>query len=215
MRRFGGKALAAAVISVLGASWPAHARWATQELILNPGWNAVFFEVQPDPNRTESVFRDVPVKSVWAWNERFAFVQYVRDPSTLLPEQPEWLTYYPAGSTNAFLSNLFAIQGGKAYLIELDGDQPVTPTFAGELILRKPEWLSDSFNLVGFHLDPAKTSTFGEFFGPSPAHDGKAMYRLNEGGRVGAGRGSYLRGDESRNSLLGVLRGPIELRGAA
>jgi hypothetical protein len=44
------------------------------------------------------------------------------------------------------------------------------------------EWLPNSFNLVGFHLDPADPPTFGSFFDPSPAHRNQAIYRLNQSG---------------------------------
>ncbi len=217
MTSFREKALLVALSSVLLASWPAYATWSTQEITLNPGWNAVFVELQPENNRTESVFSGVPVKSVWAWNERFSSVQYVRDPNTLVPEQPEWLTFYPASSPNGFLTNLFAIQGGKAYLVEMDGDQPVTITLEGQLMLREPVWLSNSFNLVGFHLDSQNATTFADYFAPSSAHAGKDMYTLNAVGewvkivnpasepmRRGAAYWVYCEGQSSYGGPLGV-----------
>src|SRR5215472_14471432 len=96
----------------------ASAQWATQTLSLRAGWTAVFLEVQPNPADCDTVFSGLPVESVWAWNSRFSTVQYISDPNSLLPGQPDWLTWVPAGSTNRVSANLFNLQGGRAYLIK-------------------------------------------------------------------------------------------------
>ncbi len=161
---------------------PADAQWARQVIPLRPGWNAVFFEVQPAPNSCEAVFKTAPVKSVWAWNERFSSAQYVRDPSTLVPEQPEWLVYFPSYSGKAFLTDLFAVHGGRAYLIELDGETPIDLELSGDVVLRETVWLANSFNLVGFNVDPSAPPTFKRFFAPTEAIDTDAVYRLSASG---------------------------------
>lgn len=160
----------------------AMAAWDQQTIVLNPGWNAVFFEVQPTKNLCADIFKDVPIKSVWAWNQRFSSVQYIRNPNELLPDQPEWLTYFPEDRREAFVTTLYAIHSGHAYLIELAGDSPVTLELHGRLIHRTPTWLSDSFNFAGFHIDPQHPPTFREFFEPSRAHNGQPVYRLNASG---------------------------------
>src|SRR5580765_2794861 len=71
------------------------AQWTTQTITLNPGWNAVFLEVQPANDDCDVVFQGVPVESVWAWNRRFSSVQFIQDASKLVPGQPDWLTYLP------------------------------------------------------------------------------------------------------------------------
>ena len=37
-------------------------QWATQQITLNPGWNAVYLEVQPEPDDCDAVFAAVPVE---------------------------------------------------------------------------------------------------------------------------------------------------------
>src|SRR5690349_2757716 len=56
---------------------PAMAAWNTQAVTLQPGWNAVFLEVQPEPDAVDQVFEGLPVRSVWMWNRRFSPVQFV------------------------------------------------------------------------------------------------------------------------------------------
>ena len=63
---------------LLGASaFPAHAYnescsggLCTQQFSLVTGWNAVWLEVQPDPDDSETVFSGLPLSSVWTWNPR-------------------------------------------------------------------------------------------------------------------------------------------------
>jgi hypothetical protein len=161
----------------------AQAEYVTQSITLQPGWNAVYFEIEPSLNDCETVFEGVPVKSVWAWNKRFTSVQYVRNPEDLLPEQPEWRTYFPSTSESTFLTDLYSVHAGETYLIDLAGDQPATLNLVGKAVLRKPRWNADSFNLVGFPIDSNSPPTFRSFFDPDPALAGQAIYRLGSDGQ--------------------------------
>jgi hypothetical protein len=161
----------------------AQAQWTQQTIHLHPGWNAVFFEVEPQSRDCDTVFRTIPVESVWAWNRRFTSVQFVQDPNTLLPDQPEWLAHFPPLSPHAFLTSLFILQGGRAYLVKLGGTQSVDLVISGRPKIRQIAWMSDSFNYVGFHVDTQSLPTFADFFAPSSAHAGQAIYRLGATGQ--------------------------------
>ena len=67
-------------------------QWTTQTIVLRPGWNAVYLEVQPEPRDCDSIFAKLPVESVWGWNRRFTTVQFIQDANQLLPGRPDWLT---------------------------------------------------------------------------------------------------------------------------
>jgi hypothetical protein len=141
------------------------AQWTNQTITLRPGWNAVFLEVQPAPGDCDTVFAGVPVESVWGWNRRFSSVQYVQDPNTLVPGQPNWLCYVPPGSTNRAVNNLLSLQGDHAYLVKLANNaSPVAWTVRGRASVRGIDWLSDSLNLVGFHVNSNSPPTFQSFF---------------------------------------------------
>jgi len=159
------------------------AQWVQQRITLNPGWNAVYLEVQPEPKDCEAVFAGLPIENVWAWNRRFSSVQFIQDASSLVPRQPEWLTYFPADSGEHMLANLFIVQGGHAYLIKLGGNKSVNWLVKGKPIVRSIDWVGDSFNLVGFRVDPNSPPTFSVFFAPSPAHTGQPVYRLGSTGK--------------------------------
>jgi hypothetical protein len=158
-------------------------QWTNQTITLRPGWNAVFLEVQPAPADCDTLFASIPVESVWAWNRRFSSVQYIQDPNTLVPGQPNWLCYVPPSSTNHTVNNLYVLQGDRAYLIKLASNAtPVAWTVRGRASVRGIDWLSDSLNLVGFHISSNSPPTFQSFFAASPAHVGQAINRLNAAG---------------------------------
>jgi hypothetical protein len=161
----------------------ARAEWAEQTITLNPGWNAVYLTVQPEPGQCEAVFSGVPVDSVWTWNKRFTPQQFVRDPENLTPEEEDWLTWFPESSYNAFLTSFYGLTGGKAYLIDYAGDSTRTLRLKGQAVIGGHEWLSDSFNLAGFDVDPENAPSFEKFFGPAPELRKKDMYRLGTDGR--------------------------------
>lgn len=163
---------------------PAMAEWGEQTLHLTPGWNAVYLEVQPEDNSCAAVFQDVPIESVWFWNRTFNPKQFVKDPNQLLPENPDWLTYFPVDSPKSFLTDLHAVFAGKAYLIEVGSSQPVELKLSGRVLIRETDWLPNALNLVGFHVDGATPPSFSSFFKGEKALDGQPIYRINAAGQA-------------------------------
>lgn len=161
----------------------ASADWATQSVTLHPGWNAVFVEVQPADNSCDNVFAGVPIKSLWKWNRKIQLKQFVKNPDELIPKSPDWLIYFPKHEARSFLSDLFAIQAGQPYLLELGGTEDVTLTLEGRVSTATPTWLPDSFNFVGFHLDPSVQPSFKDFLKYDPALAGQAVYRVTPDGK--------------------------------
>lgn len=153
----------------------------TQTFVLQPGWNSVFLEVRPEPNDAEAVFGGLPLASAWAWNPAGPKVEFVDDPTERLTPSPQWLGYFPRPRPESILTNMFAVQANRAYLIKIDGNQPVTWTVTGAPEVQNYRWAPDSFNLVGFPVDPQQQPTFGQFLAPSPAHVGQPIYRLVAG----------------------------------
>jgi len=171
------------VVCALLAALPARAEWGEQVLQLKPGWNAVFIEVQPEDNRCEAIFAGLPVKTVWYWNRETPMKQFIRDPNDLLPKPADWLLYYPEGEARDFLTDLFRITAGEPYLIEVGGSEPITLRLQGAVSAAQPRWVADSFNLTGFHVNPAKSTSFKEFVQFDPALAGQDVYKINAEGK--------------------------------
>ncbi len=150
----------------------------TQTFVLQPGWNSVFLEVRPEENDSESVFGGLPLASAWTWNPSGPKVEFIENPTEQVTPNPQWLGYFPRPRPESILTNLFSIQANRAYLLKIDGNVPVTWTVTGTPEVQNYRWAPDSFNLIGFPVDPQQQPTFGQFLAPSPAHVGQPIYRL-------------------------------------
>lgn len=169
--------LAFSFAGLLLLSVPASAQWITRTVVLQPGWNAVYLDVQPEPRASDRVFANVPVDVVWMWNRQLVSIQFIDRPDELIPDNPNWLAYMPAGHPSSSQSRLFTILGGHCYLIKLAGSKSELWTVIGTPLARPPEWIPDSLNFVG--LPPATaTPSFAAIFAASQAHATNPVYRL-------------------------------------
>jgi len=154
----------------------------TQTFTLQPGWNAIFLDVEPANPDPAAVFGSIPADSVWTWNGRQAGIDFVKDSTEVTIQRPGWLGFFPATTQYAFLSNLHAVRGNRAYLVKLGGSAPASLQVTGKPTVQPFGWVADSFNLVGFKADPAAPPTFTAFLSPSPAHIGQPVYTMTPAG---------------------------------
>ena len=191
----------------ISAACPSIAQTVNQTITLTPGWNAVYLEVESAKSDCGTVFRDIPVLSVWWWDPRTDTVEFIQDANTLVPEQQQWRVYFPPEYPESMLTNLYAIQGGMPYLIHLDGTETVQWTVTGRPCLPKIDWKIDSLNLVGFHLEEGNEPLFGDFFSASPAHDVQKIYIMNADGDWTPGNGPGHHFHETGRGVLDPLHG--------
>jgi hypothetical protein len=160
------------------------AQTINQNITLQPGWNAVWLEVEPEANQTNAVFENLPVSSVWTRLERTSSAEFIQSVSEAAFAKAGWQRWFPPSREESVLNNLFTVQANRAYLIKHSGDTPVVWNLTGRPSLRRPDWLPDSFTLRGAPVDPAAPPTFLDFFRHSPAHSTggtglQPIYRLN------------------------------------
>ncbi len=168
------------ILGVLAGPSGVQAQWLTQRFFLQPGWNAVYLEVQPEPVYCSQVFTNPAIESVWKWDRQFSTVQFTDDPSQLLPEDPHWLAWLPPANSNAFLGRLYALQGCQAYLVKVASNAAAfTLGIKGRAMLPAPEWYPESLNLLGFPVHTNTPPTFSEFFAFTPEVD-VTLGHLNE-----------------------------------
>jgi hypothetical protein len=190
-RRFPGLLPLTVLFGLLGGAAPvANAQTRTQTVALQPGWNVVWLEVQPEDPAPSAVFAGLPVASVWLRTERLEAAQFIQDQGEVPFNEPGWLVWLPPTHPGAeVLTTLFAVHGGRAYLIRLEGTSPVNWALTGRIQASPMVWVPDAFNLVGFPVEPEAPPTFGAFFAASAAHfetganRRQPMYRLNAAGQ--------------------------------
>lgn len=147
-----------------------------QTVQLLKGWNSIHLEVGPTNNHPGVVFTNAPVDIVATFFPSDRPVEFVQNPSTIRWNKDGWGVWYAPHRQDAFLSTLFALYGNRAYLVH--AEQDCTLNIEGKVSLELVHWKSDSFNHVGFSLDPQSPPTFQRFFAGSKAHRAMRIYRL-------------------------------------
>ena len=160
----------------------ARAGTVTQTIELQPGWNAIYVEVEPEVNAIEQVFAGIPLASVWRWIPDDRPVSFIQDPSEELMTIDGWYGYFPVDRPESILTNLYNINANKAYLVKLQGSSSRTLEITGRPALRSMAWRPDGFQLTGFHVEPGTGPTFANWFAGSEAHEGQSIYKLNDNG---------------------------------
>lgn len=147
-----------------------HSRLVTQSLLLIPGWNAIYLNVQPVSNRVEQIFADVPWTSVWMWRDRKNPVQFIEQMTEAAWNEPDWLVCFQTNRTESFQNNLFRLYVNQAYLVHVDGTNEVWVDIEGEPALDVKQWRADSYNLTGLPIEPGREPAAADYFRHSPAH---------------------------------------------
>jgi len=159
-------------------AFSASAQWVSQDIVLSPGWNAVYLEMQPTPSDCSAVFSNRAVESVWMWNRRFSTIEYEVDPNTLLPDDPHWMVWFPESNPEAFLSRLNGLNGSTAYLIKVPTNAaPYTLTIKGRAEIPYFDWFPHALNLVGLPVNPGQAPTFMDFFRHTSSIDTSQGYQ--------------------------------------
>lgn len=166
---------------VLAFSVTLHA--ATQTVTLKPGWNSVWLEIDADNAEPDAVFAGLPIDQVWCYLAPARAVQFIDDPAAGKWNVESWRSWRPAGHAEAFLNNLGTVLGGRAYLIKLSGTVNATLTLNGTPVVRALSWMADSFNFVGFPMDPATSGQLAtSFFSGISELQTSAKYKLTTAG---------------------------------
>jgi hypothetical protein len=170
-----------------GLTVPARAASAAdvvrQSVPLRRGWNAVHLKVDPLDPAPAAVFRGLPVEKVATFFPRRTPVEFIQDPASADWKQEGWSVWFADTQPEALLSDLYAIPGGQGYLVFASA--PATWEVEGRVVFRPTRWRADSYNFVGFAVDPVSPPTFAQWFAGSPAHQPSRrplIYRLDATG---------------------------------
>lgn len=180
-------AVAVAALS-LGAGLPAFAQspgaMTTQAIALRQGWNAVSIQLDPLLRDAGVVFTNLPVDRVATYFPTRTPVEFIQDPASQPWKQPGWRVWFAPSLSEAAVNDLYAVVGGQCYLIHATA--AATLNVVGTVIAPRVRWRADSFNFVGFPIDPANPPTFQAWFAGSSAHQSSArplFYTLDGSGR--------------------------------
>ncbi|TLD69066.1 hypothetical protein FEM03_19550 [Phragmitibacter flavus] len=167
-----------------------------QEITLEPGWNAVWLEVEPQkadgtPQSPAEVFQGVPEVAIVARylpaNARFEFIEDVSVDSL---GNDFWLKW--RRDTQVGGNTLGGMEGNTAYLIFNRSEAAVEMTLNGAVSFHRYDWQPNSFNFVGVSVGTL-APTFSEYFSPSGTHPLNQIYKLAAGKWVAVAAGERMR----------------------
>ncbi len=138
---------------------------SSQTFVLQPGWNAVFLELAPEPNDIAKALAGLPIACVFTH-----LGQADRAPRA----------YHPGSPAD---TDLYTLNANQAYLLKVNSLDPVPWTLSGRPAVRETTWVPDAVNELGLHVDPSNSPRFGQFLAPSPAHRALEASRLDPSGR--------------------------------
>lgn len=139
-----------------------------QSIALRAGWNAVSILVEPVNTAPAQVFAALPVDKVATYFPSRTPVEFVQDPASQPWKQKGWRAWFAPSLPESLVNDLYAINAGQCYLVHATA--PATLTVRGTVVYRRLKWRADSFNFVGFSVDPANPPTFQSWLAGSSAH---------------------------------------------
>ena len=145
------------------------ARAASQVVPLDPGWNFVSFQVEPDDSTIEQVLSRLNVVSVWYYDSLRAMNGMTES----------WLCYRP--DNPPFLNNLGEMHARNGYWIEMDA--PGTLIISGQIPATAITCHGgysgqNGWNAVGF-FSPSRTYTVGQILGEVPSDSYSRIWAYN------------------------------------
>ena len=147
----------------------------TQTVTLDPGWTAVWLEVDPD-DTPENVFSNSSITTVATFFPANGPVEFIDEPGTQAFNKDGWAVWYRNDTPGS--TSLERIHGNRAYLVETGSD--VTLQITGTVAFHVYDWVPDSYHLVGFCTEPGNEPSFSDFFTPAPAHTARPIYKMEE-----------------------------------
>ncbi len=151
----------------------------TETIKLNQGWNAVWLGVEPENNHPDQVFKGLPIDKVARFLQPVTSTQFISDPADAPWNEAGWGTWFAPSSEEAFLTNLHRIHGNTAYLIH--ATEAVNWQVTGTRKAKPYRWKLNTYNFIGFEVDPQNPPTYGDYFAGAEGKLGKQIYRLVAG----------------------------------
>src|SRR5687768_8508746 len=87
MKKLISSTLLKLALAIVASASTLGAPTVNQQILLRPGWNAIWLEVAPSDPSPGAVFNGVNIDSVWGWSTPVTTAEFVDDPAT-----PDWNT---------------------------------------------------------------------------------------------------------------------------
>jgi hypothetical protein len=158
----------------------------TQVIQLEKGWNAIYLEVTPKiETQNISTFvqstiaqnSTIPIEMITAYFPLNSSIAYIDSPDEEIWKKAGWKTWIRDDLEESFLTNLYSLEAGKAYLIR--SSKSFVWTISGEVEKIRTVWQPNNFTFTGFQVGDEDVSFYTLF--EDTALKNTVVYGLQEG----------------------------------
>jgi len=158
-----------------------HAQYRTESWDLEPGWNAIFLNVDTELRSLDALLAGKPdITDVWQWRPSGL------DPSVGQAEEgaDEWRVWRRGDVINSTFSIPLP---NTAYLVRLKSDaSPQTLSLKGKVVAPRVQWRTDGSNLVGFPIKSGETPKLNRYLQGAGVVDNNTEAYRYVGGELNA-----------------------------
>lgn len=157
-----------AVFFLLGVS--ARAQWETQDIVVRPGWSAVYLHVDASHLTLEDLVaadNTNPIQEIWMWRPPVSPNQFVTTPQTPINADSRWSSWLRSGAGTPSTFN--RLTPNTAFLVRSTAAANYTWRVKGKPIVPVYNWTATGLNLIGFPTVDATPPMFDRFLAPAPA----------------------------------------------
>jgi hypothetical protein len=151
-------------------SFPAHAQWQTQSILIKPGWTAVYLHVDASYQTLDNlVGADLsnPIVEVWYWQAPASTLQFVTSPQAPVTGGTQWANWGRAGT--GINSTLFSLVPNAAFLIHSTASTNYTWNLKGQPVAPNYGWTTTGENFQDFPTVPVNPPAFDAFLSLAPS----------------------------------------------
>ena len=164
----------------------ARAQWLTQNITLQPGWNAVYLHVDASHASLDSQVGGVgsnPISEVWLWQPQISTAQFVESPAQPTAPNSQWAVW---NKDPLVADTLTTLIGNNAYLVRNTNTVPYVWAVKGKPVPANYQWATSGLNFIGFATPETTAPFFDAFLAPVPALLNTAEIYRYPGGDLGA-----------------------------
>lgn len=141
----------------------ASAQWLQQSFALQPGWNAIYLNVDATHATISELSQGSSVEEVWMWRQRLSTAQYFENPEAPSSANSRWTSW--DSSLGDASSELKSMPANTAYLVKLGGSSNYTWNIVGRPVAPNIEWTTSGLNFFGLPSVESSPPSLETYFG--------------------------------------------------
>jgi hypothetical protein len=173
------------VLFLVSLPMPARAQWLTQNVLVQPGWTAIYLHVDASYQPLDQLVGGDPhnpISEIWLWQPAPS-AQFVTSPQNPSTATSQWRNWGRLGL--GVTSTLIALAPNAAYLVHSTATTNYTWRVQGQPVAPEYTWTTAGLNFLDFPTVATSPPNYDTFLALAPALQAAAEIYLYPGGDLG------------------------------